>query len=95
MTEKAFSEGKTEHKYRILHIRIRLDTKFQLKLTIWKITLSRVPMVVTHYIKRLCLGADRHNVILMPQILLVGETMKETFINLVLILNTKIIHKEI
>ena len=94
MAEKAFSEGKPEHKYRILHIRIRLDTKFQLKLTIWKITLLRVPMVVTHYIKLFCMGADRH-VILMPLILLVGETMKETFINLVLILNTKIIHKEI
>ena len=81
--------GKSIHYHLILHIRISLDTKFQLKLTILifgpnllkkgissmkqKITVLRAPMVVVCYIKLLCMEADRYNGILIS--LLVAETI--------------------
>ena len=81
--------GKSEHHHRILHIRISLRTKSQVKLTIlifWtkfaqrvfgvrngKIALVRASMVVTYFIKLLHTATDKHNGILMSLRLLVSE----------------------
>ena len=83
--------GKNKHHHRILHIRISLDTEFQLKLTILifgpnllskgisvqkrKIAVLRAPMVVAYYIKLSWTEADRYNGILMSLLLLVAETI--------------------
>ena len=84
---------KKEHHHSILHIRISLGTKFQLKLTNLvfeqnllkkgisslkrKIAVLRGPTVVTYDIKLFRTGADRHNGILMSLVLLVAETKKK------------------
>ena len=41
-----------------------------------EIVLVRASVVVTYYIKLFCMGADRHNGILMSLLLLVAETIK-------------------
>ena len=78
--------GKNHH--RIVHIRISLDTKFQLKLTIFifqtqfaivknrKIWLLHVSMIVTYYIKVFRTETDRQNGFLMSLHLIVAETTK-------------------
>ena len=83
-------DRKSEQQHGILHIRISLGTKFQLRLTFFfdqtcpkrefpvengKIALVHASMVVTYYIKLLRTGANRHNGILMSSLLLVAETI--------------------
>lgn len=69
---------KSEHHLLILHIRISVDTNFQLKLTIlffflpnlgFLIALLPPPMVVSYSVKRFRLGADGHNGVLMSLLL--------------------------
>ena len=80
--------GKSEHHHWIRHIRISLDTKFQLSFDFFcrpnllkrefpvenrKIALVRSSMVVTYYIKLFRKGTNRYNGILMSLLLLVTE----------------------
>ena len=79
---------KNEHQHLIMHLRIRLGIKFQLKLIvlmfgpnllkkgIWVLKLKEKSpwrYLLTYYIKLLCTGANRHNGILMSLLLLVTE----------------------
>ena len=82
---------KSSHHHWILHIRLRLGFKFQLKLTIlifWtnffptlvfqKIALLQVPVVITYYGKLIRKMANRHNHISVSLLLLVAETIRNT-----------------
>ena len=88
-SERVFpvKNGKSEHHHLILHIRISLGTKFQLKLTVLNFFDQICPkrvfpfMVITHYIKLFRTEVVRHNGILMTLFLLVAETTRNLFVS--------------